>query len=539
MSKHKFGIIKKVFVLSLILLVQGVLLYCYYLKEDFISNFKPEYINEVYLPIYNNKITNNNQGVSSCKASDSVQQSVPVLLYHGVVDREDGSNILINKFRDQMFALKKAGYQTITLEEFYRCVKGLEKIPEKSFLLTFDDGRKDSYYPADPILKELGYNAVMFVITNNISVKNSNFYLSERELQKMVDSGRWDLQPHTQNGHEMELIDSSGTKGHFFSNKLWIENKRIETDDEFSKRIKDDFVGAKNDLKNNFGINPIAFAFPFGDSGESTLNNPNAEAVIGDMVGNIYPISFVQVSLGNNFLYNYPGEDSHFFKRINIRPEWTVENLLEILKISGEKSLPFNDNFSEFNGWFSNDGVSEMGNGSLTLKSAPESTGSSLFLDGTYLWKNYSLKTKMDWLKGKSLSIIVRFRDYSNYVSCNFSNRYVQIVETNDGRSVVLNEAETENLPGRNDLELGVKVKNNSLECLSGNSSLVYSENLSPSLDHGGIAFKSWDPVINNAEINIKEVTVDKINDPDNNLISRESSIDNFIPPILKNNVRN
>jgi peptidoglycan/xylan/chitin deacetylase (PgdA/CDA1 family) len=539
MSKHKLGVIKKILIIFLIFLIQGTFLYCFYLKEDFLSNFKLDYIEKIYLPIYQNELSNSYNRINSCKALDTEQQSVPVLLYHGVVDREDGSNILIDEFRDQMFALKKAGYQTITLEEFYKCVKGLEKLPEKSFLLTFDDGRKDSYYPVDPILKELDFKAVMFVITNNLGIKNSNFYLSQREMQNMLDTGRWDLQPHTRNGHEMEKIDSNGTKGHFFSNKLWVDDKRLETDEEFNNRIREDFKGAKDDLINTFGTKPVAFAFPFGDSGESTLNNSSAEAIIRNMIKNIYPISFVQVSLGNNYMYNYPGEDLYFFKRINVRPEWTVTNLLEILKVTGEKDLPFKDNFTEFNGWFSNDGTSEMFDGYLTLKSTPSTTGASIFLDGTYLWKNYYYQSDIDWQKGKSLSLIARFKDRSNYVSCNFSDKYVQIVETEDGKSKILNEAETELLAGRNNLAIGIKVKNRSVDCLNGKNTLVYSNNLSDSLTNGGIAMKVWDPIENNSQAFIKTVTVDRIDEPKNALVCKENSINinniNIVPQTLIN----
>ena len=45
--------------------------------------------------------------------------SVPVLLYHGVNDNWDDANILLNDFRNQMFALKKDGWQTVSIENFY------------------------------------------------------------------------------------------------------------------------------------------------------------------------------------------------------------------------------------------------------------------------------------------------------------------------------------------------------------------------------------------------------------------------------------
>src|SRR3989339_479020 len=103
--------------------------------------------------------------------------SIPGLLYHGIIDKPDGANILLENFKDQMFALKKAGWQTISIEDFYAFTRGEKQVPDKSFLLTFDDGRKDSYYPVDPILKALDYNAVIFVISKYSLGQSSNYYL--------------------------------------------------------------------------------------------------------------------------------------------------------------------------------------------------------------------------------------------------------------------------------------------------------------------------------------------------------------------------
>ena len=49
-------------------------------------------------------------------------RSVPVIVYHGIPESNipDTFGISIEKFKDQLFALKKAGYETITTNELYR-----------------------------------------------------------------------------------------------------------------------------------------------------------------------------------------------------------------------------------------------------------------------------------------------------------------------------------------------------------------------------------------------------------------------------------
>ena len=191
---------KKLFIIFAILAIQGFFLYAFYINEGLIFNFKISYLTKVYLPSYtlslnNFRLTANNHLASAFPAfnfndtysdnissvSDQYAKSIPVLLYHGIIEKPDGENMLIDNFRDQMFALKKAGWQTVSIEDFYKFMKGEKNLPEKSFLLTFDDGRKDSYYPVDPILKALDYNAAMFVISGRSlceESKTSQFNIS-------------------------------------------------------------------------------------------------------------------------------------------------------------------------------------------------------------------------------------------------------------------------------------------------------------------------------------------------------------------------
>lgn len=345
---------KKILFISAILFIQSVFIYIFYINEDLIFNFKISYLSKVYLPSYIQSIDNlksktNNYlaGLTSILNFDKNDskivspvnskhaKSIPVLLYHGILEKPDGSNVTIDNFREQMFALKKAGWQTLSIEDFYMFMRGEKELPEKSFLLTFDDGRKDSYYPVDPILSSLNYRATIFIITDRAFRGDNSFYLSKKELINMKKSGRWDIQVHTKIGHDFYNIDEFGVKGHFFSNRLWLDNeKRLETDDEFKKRIRDDFEGAKQDLRNKLGIDAIAFAFPFGDFGQRTINFSNAEDLERTVLmenKSVYKLAFYQIAPGIDSVYNYPTEMPYLIKRVNVGPEWTPYNLLEVL----------------------------------------------------------------------------------------------------------------------------------------------------------------------------------------------------------------
>src|SRR6516162_9722007 len=96
----------------------------------------------------------------------SQAESVPVLLYHGINDSPDGASMPEYRFAEQMLTLRRAGYSPVRFDEFEASIKGRRTVCDKAFLLTFDDGRSDTFYGADPLLNALQWRAVMFVITN-------------------------------------------------------------------------------------------------------------------------------------------------------------------------------------------------------------------------------------------------------------------------------------------------------------------------------------------------------------------------------------
>ena len=144
---------KKASLTILVFVILGLCLFAYNVNQDFIRSFRPYYIksytalvshraddylnSEKYLAVASGILMNNdNLGYPSVNQQEqNLAETIPVLLYHGIIDKPDGTNVLLENFKDQMFALKKTGWQTVSIEDFYAFMQGKKELSEKSFLL--------------------------------------------------------------------------------------------------------------------------------------------------------------------------------------------------------------------------------------------------------------------------------------------------------------------------------------------------------------------------------------------------------------------
>ena len=105
---------------------------------------------------------------------------IAVLGYHGVVPHElnvFNDNLIVDQelFEKQLKTLKKLGYHTMTLNEFYCWKRGECKKKKKSVLITFDDGYQNNYDYAFELLKKYKMNAVVFCVGAHIEANNDVF----------------------------------------------------------------------------------------------------------------------------------------------------------------------------------------------------------------------------------------------------------------------------------------------------------------------------------------------------------------------------
>ena len=123
----------------------------------------------------------------------------PIIMYHAVFPDAPSENRLAvstKSFQRQMSFLKKHKYNVIPLEELVELIRVKAKIPPKTIAITFDDGYRNFYQYAFPVLKEYSLPATMFIIINEVG-RPQNDRLSWNEIMAMQDSGIITFGSHT------------------------------------------------------------------------------------------------------------------------------------------------------------------------------------------------------------------------------------------------------------------------------------------------------------------------------------------------------
>jgi len=155
-------------------------------------------------------------------------KSVPVLMYHSISYKKDNAICLpAEKFEEHLKYLKDNGYYTLTLTDLYDYFVKDTPVPEKSVVLTFDDGYRDNYTVMFPLLKKYNFKATIFVITSNIDKDDNS--LTTSNLLEMEKQGI-DIESHTVNHEHLKGLTKSAQLSELVESKKALEkilNKQV------------------------------------------------------------------------------------------------------------------------------------------------------------------------------------------------------------------------------------------------------------------------------------------------------------------------
>lgn len=183
---------------------------------------------------------------------------IPILMYHKIPDHDLQSQhkIFVNKtnFKKHLQFFTFLGFRTLTfseLAEFRKAKKDFKYFPKKPLILTFDDGYVDNITNADPLLKEFGMTAQIFLLADT-----------------KVDSNRWDYDTNN-SSQEFSPIIPADQRGLWKTSNFQIGSHGIKHDRlpkmSWTEKIAE-LTESKNRLESEFQTQINVFAYTYGDT---------------------------------------------------------------------------------------------------------------------------------------------------------------------------------------------------------------------------------------------------------------------------------
>lgn len=183
-----------------------------------------------------------------------------ILMYHMVSEHRPGARF--NKLRvtpaafdEQLRWLQGEGWHFASMRDLQRP----DMLPEKTVVLTFDDGYEDNILNADPILERYGAVATLYLVEDRFerdwSTSKKAHHdsgelmrepkLRDEQVRAMLASGRWELGGHTRTHANLATLNA--------------HDRELE------------IAGARRSLAEHFSTPVDSFAYPFGIYGSADV----------------------------------------------------------------------------------------------------------------------------------------------------------------------------------------------------------------------------------------------------------------------------
>lgn len=223
---------------------------------------------------------------------------VLILCYHTINKK---GKITPEIFEENLLSLKKKNYSPASLDDIFNYIGGKKELPERTVHLTFDDGYRDNYSEAFPILKKFNFKATVFLITSRVGMLG---YLNWQQIKEMESSGIFSFESHSHT------------------------HPRHSTTQPTKEELVNDLLISKKIIKENLKKETKHFCYPYGEYDDLYVS---ALKEAGFLTG-----------LTLNIGLNAVGQNPYLLKRVEVRnPKNWLGNRLRIY------SKPFISNIYE------------------------------------------------------------------------------------------------------------------------------------------------------------------------------------------------
>lgn len=217
----------------------------------------------------------------SIAVSKKHSKQVPIFMYHSIVKDESSWNDYVLspvELEKDLIWLKEHGYETVFVKDLISYVSGNLQLPEKSVVITFDDGSYNNFTYVLPLLEKYDMKATFSIVgayseyaCEEAEPSPLYSYLDWNDIIKMDKSKHCEFANHTYNMHSLD--DRQGCK---------IKND--ETYEQFRHEFLADIFNTQHLLEDNCKISPKVFAYPFGftcEPAQRLVKNSGFKASLG------------------------------------------------------------------------------------------------------------------------------------------------------------------------------------------------------------------------------------------------------------------
>lgn len=177
---------------------------------------------------------------------------VNVLCYHQFVKnnlfgKNDTYKISTGMFEEHLKFLRDNGYHVITMADFLQFIDEKKELPEKSVMITIDDGYEGVYKGAYPLLLKYKFPATIYIYRNFIR-KDETFKLGALTVAQIL---------------EMKKSGLIEVGSHSYSHMVMTRRGSMN-DHDYLAFLDHEIVESKKAIEDMLGLTLDTMAYPFG-----------------------------------------------------------------------------------------------------------------------------------------------------------------------------------------------------------------------------------------------------------------------------------
>jgi len=172
---------------------------------------------------------------------------VSILTYHSIDDSGSVVSTSRKTFQKQMRSLSESSFNVISLNAIMDCLHENRPLPSRALAITFDDGYRNVYTEAFPVLEKHGFGATVFLISDYCG-KDSDWPGNSPSFERRPLLSWSEIEEMRRHGFEF----GAHTATHPDLTRVSIQQAERE------------ITGSKAEIEDRLGVEARCFAYPYG-----------------------------------------------------------------------------------------------------------------------------------------------------------------------------------------------------------------------------------------------------------------------------------